>query len=129
MTKQKCRRRLRAAAAAAALTSLVMLMPPGEPGAHARARTPSHAPIFVRTSTECEGDACAQVAFTFDEVKQQYRARNNSAERWVKVSASNLATSASACLAPGKEQYLELRSVVGGYSADYAEAKCGEAMD
>lgn len=129
MAKQRDRIRLRVAAVTAALTGLIMLLPPGHSGALTHARTPSPASAAVPAIAECEGDACTQVALTFDEAKQQYRARNNSSDRWVKVSASNLASSASACLAPGKEQYLTLKSVVGGYQADYAEVKCGETMD
>jgi len=73
----------------------------------------------------CEGDACAQVTVAFDEAKGQYRALNNSADRWVRVSASNLTASASACLGPGREDYLELKSMVGPYRGEYAEPKCG----
>src|SRR5215212_2388173 len=73
---------------------------------------------------ECEGDACAQVTVVFDEARQQYRARYNSADRWVKVSASNLAASAGACLAPGATEYLPLKSVVSPYRADFDEPRC-----
>jgi hypothetical protein len=75
---------------------------------------------------ECEGDACSQVTVTFDESKQQYRALNNSSDRWTQVTASNMAASASACLAPGKKVYLPLKSIVGPYHAAYAETRCGE---
>jgi hypothetical protein len=37
-----------------------------------------------------------------------------------------MAASASACLAPGREAYLPLKSVAGAYQAEYAEARCGE---
>ena len=47
-------------------------------------------------AVDCEGDACSSVTLTFDDAKQQYRALNNSSDRWVKVSASNLAASTSA---------------------------------
>ena len=77
-------------------------------------------------AVDCEGDACSSVTFGFDDSKQQYRALNNSADRWVKVSASNLAAAASACLAPGKDGYLPLKGVVGAYRAEFAEARCGE---
>ena len=77
------------------------------------------------TPAECEGDACAQVTLTFDEAKGQYRARNNSADTWARVSASNLVASARVCLAPGGEGYLELKSIVGAYRAEQAEPKCG----
>ena len=80
----------------------------------------------ARAAEECEGDACGQVSVTFDESKQQYRALNNSADRWASVTASNMAASASACLAPGKEAYLPLKSIAGPYHAAYAEARCGE---
>jgi hypothetical protein len=75
--------------------------------------------------TDCEGDACSQVTITFDDAKQQFRAQSNSTDRWVRVSASNLAASASACLGPGKEGYLALKSIVGPYRADYSEPRCG----
>jgi hypothetical protein len=74
---------------------------------------------------DCEGDACPQITLAFDDTKQQYRAQNNSADRWAKVSASNVAASASACVAPGTASYLPLKSVVGSYSASFAEPKCG----
>jgi hypothetical protein len=120
--------RLRAALVTLTMTfGMAALMASGRFGAVtlARASSPSSLPAV----TECVGDACSQVTVTFDEAKQQYRAHNNSTDRWVKVSASNLAASARACLAPGKEQYLSLKSVVGSYSAEFAEPKCGEAMD
>lgn len=79
----------------------------------------------ARAPDDCEGDACAQVSVSFDEAKQQYRARNSSADRWVRVTASNLAAAASACLAPGKEEYIAIRSIAGNYHADYSEPRCG----
>lgn len=79
----------------------------------------------ARAPGECEGDACAQVSVSFDETKQQYRAQNSSADRWVRVAASNLAAAASACLAPGKEEYIAIRSISGSYHADYSEPRCG----
>jgi hypothetical protein len=44
------------------------------------------APLAARhataaTAADCEGDACSQVTFTFDDSKQQYHAQNNSADR------------------------------------------------
>jgi hypothetical protein len=128
MKRNSNRTRLRRAAATV-LTVSAMLALSGSGGLTASARKLSPARASVTAVAECEGDACAQVAFTFDEAKQQYRAHNNSEERWVKVSASNLAASASACLAPGKEQYLAIKTVVGSYRVDYAEVKCGETMD
>src|ERR1044072_6336382 len=74
---------------------------------------------------DCEGDACSSVTLAFDDTKQQYRAQNNSADRWAKVSASTVAASASAWLAPGAAAYLPLKSVVGTYSASFADVKCG----
>jgi hypothetical protein len=91
----------------------------------ARGLTPSSSLLPV--ATECEGDACSQVTLTFDESKQQYRAVNNSADRWARVTASNEAASAGACLAPGKDAYLLLKSIAGPYHAAYAEVRCGEA--
>jgi hypothetical protein len=90
----------------------------------ARELTPSSS--LQPVATECEGDACSQVAVTIDESKQQYRAVNNSADRWARVTASNMAASASVCLAPGEDAYLPLKSISGAYHAAYAEAKCGE---
>src|ERR1700759_4772699 len=74
--------------------------------------------------TDCEGDACSQVTLTFDDAKQQYLAQNNSQDRFVRVSASNVAAAAGAGVAPSKSEYLPLKSIVGSYRADYAEAKC-----
>ena len=73
---------------------------------------------------DCEGDACSQVSLTFDEAKGEYKVQNNSADRWVRVDASNVATSASACAAPGKAEYLALKSIDGAYRASYAETGC-----
>lgn len=77
-------------------------------------------------AVECEGDACSQVTVAFDESKQQYRAHNNSSDHWARVTASNLAAAATACLGPGKEAYLTLKSIEGAYRADFADARCGE---
>jgi hypothetical protein len=123
MKRNSNRTRLRRASAVLTVSAVLALSGRGAQPARA------HSPAVASAVAECEGDACAQVAFTFDEAKQQYRAHNNSEERWVKVSASNLASSASACLAPGKEQYLAIKTVVGTYRVDYAEVKCGETMD
>ncbi|HEX7314472.1 MAG TPA: hypothetical protein VF297_11140 [Pyrinomonadaceae bacterium] len=94
--------------------------------AAALALTGQHS-VHGRTSAvdECEGDACAQVTVVFDETKSQYRVKNNSAERWVQVTAANLAASARACLGPGREDYLELKSLSGSYRAEYAAPRCG----
>lgn len=77
------------------------------------------------SAADCEGAACAQVTLTFDDARQQYRAQNNSADHWVRVDASNLAGSAGACLAPGKVEYVSLKSIVGAYRAAYAAERCG----
>ena len=91
---------------------------------------PSPIRPITASAADCEGDACSQVTLSFDEAKGQYRARNDSSSRWAKVSASNLSASAAACLAPGKEAFLPLKSVVGAYRADYAEPKCASgALD
>lgn len=121
---------LRLCAALSALALMIGLtasMASGRSGSITLARAHTHSTSSPST-TECEGEACGQVTVTFDEAKQQYLAHNNSTDRWAKVSASNLAVSASACLAPGKGQYLPLKSL-GSYRADYSEPKCGEAMD
>lgn len=113
MKQQTGRRRRVLITLAAAVTLSVQLGPHGRASAR------------PWVAAECEGDACAQVAVTFDEARQQYRAQNDSADRWVRVTASNLAASAAACLAPGASAYLPLKSVVGPYRAAYAEPKCG----
>jgi hypothetical protein len=84
-----------------------------------------HAESPSPTVSECEGEACPQVTLTFDEAKQQYLVHNNSAERWVRVSAANVAASADACVAPAKTKALPLRSIAGGYRADYTDSSCG----
>lgn len=85
--------------------------------------------VTAAAVTDCDGDACSQVTLTFDDAKQQYHAQNNSADRWARVTASNLAATASACLAPGKDAYLALKAINGSYRADYSEPKCGEVME
>lgn len=84
-------------------------------------------PPTAPAAAECEGAACQQVALTFDEAKQQYRVQNNSADRWVRVSAANVAASAYACVGPGKSEYLPLRSISGSYRAEYSDQSCGTA--
>jgi len=125
MKGRKGRMRLRMVTAGSAmLTGLVMLA--GDAGALARARIPSP-PLMARPAVvDCEGGACSQVSVTFDEERQQYRAQNNSADHWARVTASNMAGSASACLAPGGAAYLPLKSISGPYHAAYAETRCGE---
>lgn len=86
----------------------------------------SFEPAGASAEAGCEGDACPQVTLAFDEAKQRYRARNNSPDRWVRLSASNLAAAAEACLPPGRDSYLPLKSVVTPYRAEYAAVKCGE---
>jgi hypothetical protein len=107
---------------AARLTLLLAVALTAAAAAH---RTSAHLSPAAATLTDCEGDACSQVTLTFDDTNQQYRAQNNSTDRWAKVSASNVAASASACLAPGTSAYLPLKSVVGTYSASFADVKCG----
>jgi hypothetical protein len=125
MTKKKGRIKLRAAAiGSATLLALTALMTPAQSVAFAR--TPTPAPAATTAATDCEGDACTQVTVTFDESRQQYRAQNNSSDHWARVTASNMAGSASACLAPGGAAYLPLKSISGAYRAAYAEVRCGE---
>jgi hypothetical protein len=127
MMKKSGRMRLKgvAAAGAAVLLALTTLMiMPARSGASAR--TPPPVLATAAAVTDCEGDACSQVTVTFDESRQQYRAQNNSADHWARVTASNMAASASACLAPGRDAYLPLKSIAGAYHAEYAEARCGE---
>lgn len=112
MTKQTRRTRGRIAA----LATVVVMTLSGQMGALGRV-----APV---PALECEGTACAQVTLTFDEAKGQYRVQNNSADAWVRVTASNLAASANACVAPGKAEYLPLKGIVGAYRADYGSS-CG----
>lgn len=100
----------------AALAAAVALTVSGQTGAIGRAAPP---PVL-----ECEGDGCAAVVLTFDEAKGQYRARNNSPDAWVRVTASNLASSAEVCVALGKAEHLPLKSIVGAYKAVYGSA-CG----
>jgi hypothetical protein len=101
MNRDRSKRLLPALALACALTAAA---------APARPAPPPEAP--------CEGDACQAVTLAFDEAQGQYRARNTSADRWARVTASNLAASSTACLAPGKDAYLALKSVVGADRAD-----------
>lgn len=75
-------------------------------------------------AADCEGDGCAAVALTFDEAKGQYRVRNDSPDAWVRVTASNRADSANVCVAPGKSDYLPLKSIVGAYRAERGSS-CG----
>jgi hypothetical protein len=107
-----------------ALAMVVGLTASGRSGSVALARVRATLASSPPATTECEGEACPQVSLTFDADKQQYLARNNSSDRWVKVSASNLSSFASACVGPGKSDYLKLKSVVGPYRAEYDEG-CG----
>ena len=78
-----------------------------------------------RLDPECQGDGCNQVTITWDETKQQYKVQNNSADRWVKVEASNLVASSSLCVGPTKSDHLSLSTVVGAFRANLAEESCG----
>lgn len=128
MTKHEKPLRPRAAAAVLAmLAGLAVLILPGWHDAFARGGGAARLPPASPAAADCEGDACGQITLTFDESKQQYRAVNNSSDRWARVTASNEAASAGACLAPGKDAYLPLKSIAGPYHAAYAEARCGEA--
>lgn len=115
--------RLRTTACAAALLCAAVVIASGRSGLPASGPPPLK--VATSAAIECEGDACAQVTFTYDEAKGEYRAQNGSADRWVKVSASNLAAAAAVCLAPGKTDALALKSVVGPIHADLAEPRCG----
>ncbi|HEX8558666.1 MAG TPA: hypothetical protein VF668_11205 [Pyrinomonadaceae bacterium] len=96
----------------AALVAAAALSPAARPGVAGAAAA----------AAECQGEACAQVTLTEDGAGQKFTARNSS-DRWVRVSASNLAAYAGVCLAPGREGALNLKSVTS-YRADYAEPKC-----
>jgi hypothetical protein len=74
---------------------------------------------------ECEGNACGEVTFTWDAVKEQYKVENHSADRWVQVNAANLVAAASLCLGPSKSDYLALSTVVGTFRANLAAENCG----
>lgn len=113
MRNHRVRTRGHLAVVAAALTLFAQLNPAG---------------LVEAAAAECEGTACQQVTVTFDEARQQYRAQNSSADRWVKVSASNLAAAASACLGPGSTEYLPLKSIVAPYRAEFDEPRCS-ALD
>lgn len=107
-----------------ALMFAAALMVLGHSGWHATLARVTPPPA-VSAVAECEGDACAQIAVTFDGEKGQYRMQNNSADRWVKVSAANLAAYAEACAAPGTTVPLALKSIVGPHRANYDQAGCG----
>lgn len=113
---------LRTALASALLAGSAVLFLPGHGGRRAHAGSLSSS---RPTAGECEGDACQQVTLIYDESKSEYRAQNNSTDRWARVSASNAAASSTICLAPGKADLLPLKSVVGPYQAEYAEPRCG----
>jgi phage baseplate assembly protein gpV len=83
-----------------------------------------YATSTARPPSDCEGDGCAAVAVTYDEAKGQYRVQNNSSDAWVRVTASNMAASASVCVAPGKADLLPLKSIVGSYRAERGTS-CG----
>ena len=116
MTK-RTRGRRRGLAALAAASALMLS---AHFGAHVRAAVAASA-----AAAECEGAACQQVTLTFDEAKGQYRVRNNSTDRWVRVSAANLAAAAYACVGPGRTEDLPLRSIAGSYRADFSDQTCG----
>jgi hypothetical protein len=124
MKKHTNRLRARSGVRAAAAAALVALSFAGQSGASARV---SPARADMPPAIECEGTACQQVTLTFDEARQQYRAHNNSSDTYVRVSASNSAASAEACVGPGKDSYLPLKSIDGPYRADSEGSSCGSA--
>jgi hypothetical protein len=77
---------------------------------------------LVPLITDCDGDACDQVTLTWDDIKQQYKVQNNSTDQWMRVSAENLAATATTCVAAGQAQFLSLKSIVT-YRASY-DATC-----
>lgn len=79
--------------------------------AHAAA-TPA-APAY-----DCEGTACSQVALTWEEEGQQFRARNNS-DRRVKIEVNTFVGPSSVTVEPGKSEYLRVKSFNGPYHADF----------
>lgn len=88
---------------------------------HVQGRLVSTSAINSPVVIDCEGDACSQVSLTWDETRQQFKAHNSS-DRWVRVSAANLAADTSVCVGPSKDAYLVLKSVVAPYHANYGEA-------
>ena len=100
---------------AALVAACALMAGAGSPGpftpAGAAAQGPGPAPA-------CEGSACAQVALSFDDARQQYRAQNNS-DRAVVVEGENLVAAARVRVAAGRAEYLPLKSLAGAYRANY----------
>ena len=67
---------------------------------------------------ECEGNACAEVTFTWDNERQQFRVQNN-ADRAVKVEVSTFAGKSHVVVPPQKVGYLEVKTFNGPYLANY----------
>ena len=88
---------------------------------HIQGRLASKSAINSPIVIDCEGDACSQVSLIWDDAKQQYKAHNSS-NNWVRVSAANLASNTSICVAPSNDAYLVLKSVVSPYHANFNAA-------
>jgi hypothetical protein len=67
---------------------------------------------------ECEGNACDQVALTWDEERQQYKVQNNAA-RAVTVVIANWAGGVRLSVGAGQTEYVPLKSYIRPYRANY----------
>ena len=63
-------------------------------------------------SPDCEGNACAQVALTWDNTGQQYRVQNDS-DRRVKIDVTTFAGDSTIHVEPQKSQYLLVKTFNG----------------
>ncbi len=69
-------------------------------------------------SYDCEGDACSQVALSWDNDRQQFRVQNES-DRSVKVEVTMYAGTSSLQVDAHKSDYLLVKTFTGPYRANY----------
>jgi hypothetical protein len=95
------------------LLLICSLLPPSKPGGQV-----ASAQIEIVTSYDCEGEACAEVTFNWDNDRQQFRIQNNS-DRRVKVAVTTFAGDSSVIVEPRKVDYLLVKTFNGPYRANY----------
>lgn len=126
MTKSDTRQLLRLLSLVVGLIGLFCITPDASATAIMRDSelilTENYKTTLLPMLTDCDGDACGQVTVTWDDTREQYKVQNNSTDHWIRVSAANLAATASTCVAAGKADYLSLKSIVA-YQAKY-DATC-----
>jgi hypothetical protein len=73
---------------------------------------------IVKSTTECEGNACSVTTMTWDQERQQFKVENSSNQN-VKVTVTTFAGTSSVVVEPQKHNYLEVKTFNGPYLAAF----------